>query len=176
MTIRTEHRGVVRKRVVCLQLGLTETPTQRYPPSLMYNPTYQGPVPPLGAEAVIVGDGHHAPGQSEAPDHSGSARMVITGERRRKEAGRWLGGVGNIGLALCRLESVFPPPTGHEASEGGRWGSDGFRLEWAEGGTQRVSEDGAGLAQHRKIEVPVRAWMPGWHSAKQETGEGEGGK
>lgn len=184
MTIRTEHRGVVRKRVVCLQLGPTEAPAQRYPPSLTYNPIYQGPAPPVGVEAVVIGDGghhhhHHTPGQSEASDHSGAA-AINTGERRRKEAGRWLGGVGNIGLALCRLESVFPSPpaTGNETSEGsGRWGSEGFRLEWAEGGNTQCtgSEDGAaGSAQDSKTGVPVRAWMPGWHSAKQE--ETDGGK
>ena len=158
MTIRTEHRGVVRKRVVCLQLGVTETPAKQYPPSLTYNPTYQGPMPPLGVEAVIVGDDyHHVPG-------------------RKKEAGRWLGGLGNIGLALCRLENVFPPPSspGHETSEaGGRWGSKGFRLEWVEGGsTQCVGGVGGAVsAQDYKIEVPVRAWMPGWH--QEEIGSGK---
>lgn len=73
LTIRTHHRGVVRKRILPVQLyPLGTAPPER----LRYEQTLL--VPRVPAELLVRG----------------------------RAAGRWLGGVGNVGLALCRLESV----------------------------------------------------------------------
>lgn len=73
LTIRTHHRGVVRKRIVPVQLYPLGTPP---PGRLHYAHTMQAPAAP--------------------------AELRVRG----RAAGRWLGGVGDVGLALCRLESV----------------------------------------------------------------------
>jgi len=78
LTIRTEHTGVVRKRILPVQIYNAGSPT---PASLSYAP-----------------EGHDA--------HSilFETKIVATGGKR--EAGKWLVGDGNVGLAMCRLESM----------------------------------------------------------------------
>lgn len=73
LTIRTHHRGVVRKRIVPVQLYPLGTPP---PGRLHYGHALLAPAAPAELRA------------------------------RGRAAGRWLGGVGDVGLALCRLESV----------------------------------------------------------------------
>ena len=82
LTIRTQHTGVVRKRILPVRLyGEGED----RPEELMYDPQTeerQGLRPPGGTNIFRVGD------------------------ERKRAVGKWLSGVGNIGLALCRLESM----------------------------------------------------------------------
>lgn len=80
LTVRTHHRGVVRKRILPVQLysrGAAPPQTLQYTPQT-HQQALQAP-----AELRTVG----APG---------------------RPAGRWLGGVGNVGLALWRLENALP--------------------------------------------------------------------
>lgn len=79
LTIRTRHTGVVRKRILPLFLH----GTQSRPENFTYNPKTELRIPPPGA--VIVAE--------DQP-------------RARARVGKWLAGVGNIGLAMCRLEHV----------------------------------------------------------------------
>lgn len=74
------------------------------------------------------------------------ANIVKAGGKGRS-AGRWLRGMGNVGLALCRLESM----TGS---------GDEFRVVWGEGEGQR--------------EVWVRAFVPGWLRERARVGVGVG--
>ncbi|PHH63040.1 hypothetical protein CDD81_6371 [Ophiocordyceps australis] len=76
LTIRTRHRGVVRKRILPCVL-YRDTP----PPATL---TYQ---PPQGAAESFAA-------------HTSIGRVGKTG----RSAGKWLRGTANIGLALCRLE------------------------------------------------------------------------
>lgn len=79
LTIRTHHTGVVRKRILPLQFYL---PTSPLPTKLRYDPT-SPPLAPRPQVGELV--------NFYALDGSGKA------------VGRFLYGVGNVGLGLCRL-------------------------------------------------------------------------
>ncbi|KAL1862778.1 hypothetical protein VTK73DRAFT_6652 [Phialemonium thermophilum] len=80
LTIRTKHRGVVRKRVLpCVLYGGGGT----LPTELAYRP---------GDEATALA--------ARVPSEASIGRMG----RKARSPGKWLRGVGNVGLALCRLE------------------------------------------------------------------------
>ncbi|KAJ4509832.1 ccr4 associated factor [Exophiala dermatitidis] len=86
LTIRTHHTGVVRKRILPCQLydpgdeSLSSSPGQTRPE---YNP-----------DATIT----------LPPPQSNIAKAHARG--RGRSSGKWLDGIGNIGLALCRLEMM----------------------------------------------------------------------
>lgn len=148
MTTRTEHRGVVRKRVVGVQLGGGDYE------GLVYDSTaFNGGSIPADAEIVAT----HTPAEGEAATTTTTGGSRAT---RHRSAGKYLAGMGNVGLALVRLETMFPPGWGGVgATEEGRWGAGNFKVVWGEKGGER--------------EVAVRAWMPGWHF--RSLAEEEGG-
>lgn len=126
LTIRTHHTGVVRKRILPVRLyeagaGDVEGPPQE----LEYERDCGGGLqPPRGTNIAKVG---------------GTGRS----------AGRWVGGVGNVGLALCRLEAMTDVVL---TGEGAQWNPEQeFKVAWdAEEG-----RDGG--------EVRVKAFVPSWH-------------
>jgi len=83
LTIRTHHTGVVRKRILPVQL---------------YN---AGNKP---AESQMLPD--YSPDQSlpSPPSQSNISKQNARG--RARSSGKYLSGIGNIGLALCRLEMM----------------------------------------------------------------------
>lgn len=123
LTIRTHHTGVIRKRILPVQLyGAKEAEPQ----TLEYKPEVEIAAPP--AETQI-------------------GRF----EKRGRSAGKWLNGVGNVGLALCRLEimtNAMPQSEGAGYKEG-----DEFKFEWK-------TEEGA------ENLVKVKAFVPAWHLSK----------
>ncbi|KFZ12638.1 hypothetical protein V501_04111 [Pseudogymnoascus sp. VKM F-4519 (FW-2642)] len=122
LTIRTHHTGVVRKRILPVQLyGAKEDEPQ----TLEYKPEVEIAAPP--AETQI-------------------GRF----EKRGRSAGKWLKGVGNVGLALCRLEIMTNAMQGEGA---GYKEGDEFKFEWK-------TEDGA------ENLVKVKAFVPAWHLSK----------
>ncbi|KFY25381.1 hypothetical protein V493_04679 [Pseudogymnoascus sp. VKM F-4281 (FW-2241)] len=122
LTIRTHHTGVVRKRILPVQLyGAKE----EEPKALEYKPEVEIEGPP--AETQI-------------------GRF----EKRGRSAGKWLKGVGNVGLALCRLEIMTNAMQGEGA---GYKEGDEFKFEWK-------AEDGA------ENLVKVKAFVPAWHLSK----------
>jgi len=75
LTIRTHHTGVVRRRVLPVSLySLSSAP----PEKIAYD-----------AEAGVV---------------SPAAGTEIKIQGKRGKPGKWISGVGNVGLAMCRLE------------------------------------------------------------------------
>ncbi|KAK3322562.1 folate-binding protein YgfZ [Apodospora peruviana] len=78
LTIRTKHRGVVRKRILPVMLynNSSEKPTE-----MVYRPSISSELLP-------------AP-ESRIGRHEKTGRV-----------GHWLRGIGSIGLALCRLEAM----------------------------------------------------------------------
>lgn len=122
LTIRTHHTGVVRKRILPVMLyGMDE----EIPKTLEYDPKVN-----LGAE--------------EIPKDTNIARF----NQRGRSAGKWLTGVGNIGLGLCRLETMTDVHVQGEA--GGYKEGNEFKLEWvAEGGDVG--------------NVKIKAFVPSWH-------------
>jgi len=81
LTIRTQHTGVVRKRVLPVQIYASGIPEE-----LSYDPSSvaaDGAAIPFGAKIRPAGAVGRAPATA-----------------------RWIAGVGNVGLAVCRLEMM----------------------------------------------------------------------
>ncbi|KAI9736147.1 MAG: ccr4 associated factor [Cirrosporium novae-zelandiae] len=106
LTIRTHHTGVVRKRILPLILyGLDGDgmPSQE----LTYNPD-STPLPPLGTNIT------HA-------------------TKRGRTPGKFIAGIGNLGLGLCRLEIMTDVVVG--ASDPGLYNPEArFVVKWEDGG------------------------------------------
>ncbi|EXJ84468.1 hypothetical protein A1O3_05136 [Capronia epimyces CBS 606.96] len=84
LTIRTHHTGVVRKRILPCQLY---DPADNPPPDAQFLPKYK-------PDAVLP----------LPPPQSNISKAHARG--RGRSSGKWLSGVGNIGLAICRLEMM----------------------------------------------------------------------
>ncbi|KAL9002567.1 MAG: hypothetical protein Q9188_004513 [Gyalolechia gomerana] len=119
LTIRTHHTGVVRKRILPVQLyAMDEEP----PEVLEYDP-----------ESSVL------------PNAAQNIGRVNT---RGRSAGKWLKGVGNVGLALCRLETMTDVRLTEEASQ---WSPENeFKMSWQlDGGEEK--------------ELKIKAFVPEWH-------------
>ncbi|KAL8811485.1 MAG: hypothetical protein Q9223_007522 [Gallowayella weberi] len=139
LTIRTHHTGVVRKRILPVQLY--DVDDDKPPETLRYDD-----------ESSIVGPG--------APQNI--ARVNTKG----RSAGRFLRGVGNVGLALCRLETMTDVRLTME--EGGRgaglWSAEQeFKMAWKEEQEQEGNNDGE---QKGEREVKIKAFVPEWHRGR----------
>jgi len=127
LTIRTHHRGVVRKRIL---------PVRMYPDV----------------------DGAEVPKEIEYEMESGLKMPEVGGSIERvggkgRSAGKWLAGVGNVGLALCRLEIMTPVKLTEQVESGFKEG-DEFRMVWGEKGAEKS--------------VRVKALVPAWHTLRAE--------
>ena len=128
LTIRTHHTGVVRKRILPVALYPT---AERDPPTVLEydeEDTISSPdgLPPVGTDIKRVGG-------------------------KGRSAGRWIAGMGNIGLALCRLETMtdirltaeIPEQSPHQR----------FEMRWTNGDTEE--------------QIGVKAFVPDWHRGKE---------
>lgn len=120
LTIRTHHTGVVRKRILPVQLYTQDSPSEDTP---VYDPSIEVPLPP------------------------GESNISKAGGRRGRSAGKFLNGVGNIGLALCRLEMMTDIAL---TSEGTQYTPDSeFKVSWA-------------TETEQPSEIKLRAFLPSW--------------
>jgi folate-binding protein YgfZ len=117
LTIRTHHTGVVRKRILPVQLYSEGSPT---PSSLSYSPSQSYDIP--------------------------GGLNITRSNRKGRPAGKTLTSVGNIGLALCRLEIMTDVIL---TAEGG---------SWKEGDEFAVETDGSAGDK-----TMVQAFIPSWH-------------
>jgi transferase CAF17, mitochondrial len=133
LTIRTHHTGVVRKRILPVQL----------------NKEY-APIPPNATSPTFI-DGSENPrnlepyGNASLPPRGSNISKVSS---RGRSTGKWLGGIGNIGLALCRLEMMTDirltdEPTQYDPDQE-------FKISWE---AQEGYEAG---------EIKVKAFVPQW--------------
>lgn len=128
LTIRTHHTGVVRKRILPVQIYSGDG-VSRPPDGLIYDEDTKISLPPKGANISRV-------------------------DRKGRSAGKWLGGVGNIGLALCRLEIMTDTVL---TGEGSQWSPEHeFKMAWE---PEEGREGG---------EVRVKAFVPSWHKSRAE--------
>ncbi|KAH6680784.1 folate-binding protein YgfZ [Halenospora varia] len=127
LTIRTAHTGVIRKRVLPVMIYGKD---EKAPTELKYDPEKH-----YGVESI--------------PKEVSIGRV----EKRGRSAGKWLAGVGNIGLALCRLETMTSVPV--TIGEVGTYKEgDEFKVEWElEGGSSEM--------------VKLKAFVPPWLLKKQ---------
>lgn len=138
LTIRTHHTGVVRKRILPVQIY--DSGGGSKPDALSYDPNSTLVLPPRGANISRV-------------------------DKKGRSAGRWLGGIGNVGLALCRLEVMTDTVL---TSEGKSWSPEHeFKVAWEpEGGRD-------------SREVKIKAFIPEWHKERakaQSSHRGDVGK
>ncbi|KAH6611029.1 hypothetical protein Trco_001049 [Trichoderma cornu-damae] len=126
LTIRTKHRGVVRKRI--LPCAIYEK-DKAAPPSLHYEPE-------SGSPEALTAD--------MIPTETSIGRFG----KRGRSAGKWLRGVGNIGLGLCRLEIMTDVVLPGEQAAATFKDGDEFELEWGE--------------EDNKSSVKVKAFVPDW--------------
>ncbi|MCJ1358866.1 MAG: ccr4 associated factor [Icmadophila ericetorum] len=128
LTIRTHHTGVVRKRILPVRLyrGSEGEDRVNVPERLEYN--------------VQEAEALQGWGKSEG---QGNVSRIGT---KGRSAGKFLSRVGNVGLALCRLEQMVGE--GSQETE--------FRVSW----------DGEeGLAGGK--DVRVKAFLPDWFAQRE---------
>ncbi|CAF9904166.1 MAG: Iron-sulfur clusters incorporation protein [Heterodermia speciosa] len=119
LTIRTRHTGVVRKRILPVQLYGSGVA----PEILEYRPSSSVVIPPKDTNI------NRSPGKG-------------------RSVGKWLGGIGNIGLALCRLENMTNIALNNRGIQ--QSPTDEFMLSWL---TEEGREGG---------EVRTKAFVPDW--------------
>ena len=136
LTIRTHHTGVVRKRILPVQLyhhndnNDIDTPNEDNP---IYDPT---PPPFLIPPST---------------DITRLSSTTTSPSRKTRSTGRLITHVGNIGLALCRLEIMTNTAL---TGEGTQWKEgDDFGIA--------LDNDPDGSEQGRRT-VKVRAFVPEW--------------
>ncbi|KAI9887258.1 MAG: ccr4 associated factor [Watsoniomyces obsoletus] len=147
LTIRTHHTGVVRKRIL---------PVELYP---------DGASPPLKqmeyhevenkGVGIVTGDEGGKKKKVDQPPPPGTTIFRV-GDDKKRSTGKWLDGIGRIGLALCRLEIMTDTklPAGRLL-----WTPEmEFMAEWV---TENGKLDGR---------VNVKAFVPGW--MKERLGQG----
>lgn len=128
LTIRTHHTGVVRKRILPVQIYPTEGDSKP-PDGLRYDANMETRLPPRGANISRV-------------------------DKKGRSAGKWLSGMGNMGLALCRLEIMTDTVL---TGEGSQWSPEHeFKVAWE---PEEGMEGG---------EVRVKAFVPSWHQSRAE--------
>lgn len=126
LTIRTHHTGVVRKRMLPVQLlGVDEVSTVSS--ALNYDASKDIPQPPTGANISRVGT------------------------RKGRSAGKFISGVGNVGLALCRLEMMTDISLTGESSQYNP--SQEFQIAWDADPAVGSTSSGA---------VKIKAIVPSW--------------
>lgn len=140
LTIRTRHTGVVRKRILPVQLYPADSPPPR---SLTYTPPSPSKTSPS------------SPSPLPLPPPGTNIQRV---DPKARSAGKWLGGAANIGLALCRLETM----TDTVLTDGGNlWlPQHEFKASWKED-----ADVGDGVARA----VNVKAFVPSWHADTRRT-------
>ncbi|KAI9713062.1 MAG: ccr4 associated factor [Bogoriella megaspora] len=117
LTIRTQHTGVVRRRILPIQLY---DKSSAEPPSLEYNPDWKQPTPPKDASMSKV-------------------------DSKGRSIGKFLSGIGNIGLGLCRIEAMTDVAV---SAEGATFkAGDRFKVTWE-------GDEGS--------ETGVKAFVPEW--------------
>ncbi|KAL1868518.1 ccr4 associated factor [Diaporthe australafricana] len=129
LTIRTKHRGVVRKRV--LPVMIYDADGAEQPQQLRYLP----------------GDSGAAQLAGSVPTDTSIGRLG----KRGRSAGKWLRGVGNVGLALCRLEIMTDVVLPGETAASSYTSADEFVME------RQAGEDGVD-----PFKVKIKAFIPEW--------------
>lgn len=125
LTIRTHHTGVVRKRIL---------PVQLY---------HEGSQPGSGDETPI-----YDPQTTISLPPGGGANISKTGGRKGRSAGKFINGIGNVGLGICRLEMMTDISLTGESSQ--YVPSQEFKVSWDD------------ELQPTDKEVRIKAFVPPW--------------
>lgn len=143
LTIRTRHRGVVRKRLLPCLLYPSSPPPQK----LEYN--------------SYIGQGQPGEGQELSAEDVPSNISIGRDGAKGRSAGTWLRGVGNVGLALCRLQIMTDVELpGETAAAPFDPSKDEFLVKWG------ADEEGNGGQS-----VKIKAFVPDWLREKLNEGK-----
>lgn len=134
LTIRTKHRGVVRKRIL---------------PCVIYDKKRAAPASLQYQSGEEEQD--HGP-ESLTADMIPRDTSIGRFGKKGRSAGKWLKGVGNIGLALCRLEIMTDIALPGETASAAFSREDEFLLDWA----------GDGETSGNASSAKVKAFVPDW--------------
>ncbi|EON70022.1 hypothetical protein W97_09288 [Coniosporium apollinis CBS 100218] len=146
LTIRTKHTGVVRKRVLPVQLYRTDSAE---PERLRYDADWAGPTPTPPKDADIKNFD------------------ALGGGRKGRAAGKFITSVGNVGLAMCRLEMMTDIRlTAESAGAGAHVPGTEFGIKWVVD-EPLEGREGAG----REEVVKVKAFVPDWHRERAWEGK-----
>lgn len=138
LTIRTKHTGVVRKRIL---------PVQLYPSDAD---------PPTGADDMPTHDPEALADVDEDLDGANIKQLDESGKPRRgAAAGKLIARLDNVGLALCRLENMTPMRI---TAEGGTYTPDSlFKIFEAADGTPLNSPIGVRAFVPRRLKEREKA-------------------
>ncbi|KAI8317187.1 putative transferase CAF17 [Colletotrichum sp. SAR11_240] len=129
LTIRTKHRGVVRKRILpCIIYDVDRAAPQ----TLQYRPDE---------------DANHGPEGLPAETIPRETSIGRSGKKGRS-AGKWLKGIGNVGLGLCRLEIMTDVVLPGETAASTFDPANEFILQWGE--------------EDKSNAVKIKAFVPEW--------------
>ncbi|KAI2639467.1 Aminomethyltransferase folate-binding domain-containing protein [Hypomontagnella submonticulosa] len=140
LTIRTRHRGVVRKRILpCLLYPSSPSSAAASPPEQLEYKPY-----------INEGKGDTQISAADIPSGSSIGKAGTKG----RSAGTWLRGVGNIGLALCRLQIMTDVELPGETAVSAPFNpaKDEFVVKWG------ADEESGSNGQM----VKVKAFVPDW--------------
>lgn len=146
LVIRTQHIGVVRKRVMPVQFWMGQPPTEAE--LKQKEPVFSGDLSEVASTPPNL--------ESWVQQH---LRSKVS-RSRESRVGRFLGGFGNVGLALCRLENVI------ELEDGVAKG----RTRVIEMDMDKLPETSAGAEPVTK--AWVRPFVPAWWKERGEYKEG----
>lgn len=138
LTIRTKHRGVVRKRILpCVLYGDGDGKVNAQDRELVYQ---------SGIEAMEDNTFRSA---EDIPVGTSIGRAGKKG----RSAGKWLRGVGNVGLALCRLEIMTDVVLPGEANSSVFNPADEFVL------AEKLEDRQEGVGRQAKVKAFVPLWL-----------------
>ena len=130
LTIRTKHRGVVRKRILPVMVyGDQEDVSNK----MVYQPSVR-----LDGKEVSL---------------PGPEARITRKEKPDRRVGQWLAGMGNIGLAVCRLETMT------DIQVPGETASTGYDPERDEFVVSGGGEEGGEPGPQLKVKAFVPEWM-----------------
>ncbi|KXH55832.1 folate-binding protein YgfZ [Colletotrichum nymphaeae SA-01] len=138
LTIRTKHRGVVRKRILpCMIYDVDRAAPQ----TLQYRP-----------EAADQDAANHGPEGNLPAESIPRETSIGRSGKKGRSAGKWLKGIGNVGLGLCRLEIMTDVVLPGETAASTFDPANEFLLKWGEG-------EGDGEQNNA---VKIKAFVPEW--------------
>ncbi|KXH34507.1 folate-binding protein YgfZ [Colletotrichum simmondsii] len=138
LTIRTKHRGVVRKRILpCMIYDVDRAAPQ----TLQYRP-----------EAADQDAANHGPEGGLPAESIPRETSIGRSGKKGRSAGKWLKGIGNVGLGLCRLEIMTDVVLPGETAASTFDPANEFLLKWGEG-------EGDGEQNNA---VKIKAFVPEW--------------
>jgi folate-binding protein YgfZ len=137
LTIRTKHRGVVRKRILPCVVYADEAEVKPQDRELAYQPG----ITTTGDDAFRSAE--------EIPAGTSIGRVGKKG----RSAGKWLKGVGNIGLALCRLEIMTDVVLPGETNSSAFNSADEFVL------AEKLEDSQEGSGRQARVKAFVPLWL-----------------